>query len=230
MHNFKFVFFILLLSVLILPNQNAYAKSLKHEKWVFIGDSYAENGRPNHTIPILTAKAAGLSRSHYSIQCCHGGQGLIGWKEGKAFSTRLINQRKDIKVTKVIVIGGINNDGEHSKETLQAAAIDFFKLVREKYPKAKIYYTIPNWYANYNGSPRHSKERAEKFKINRERITLRLKWYREFCRENNIIFLAKSTNALHQKNNTKFFVKDGHHPSIKGRRKVAKLLAKELRR
>lgn len=194
--------------------------------WVFLGDSYAKTTRhPN--LPGLIADALGLEdRGGYYMTSCMIGAGTA--KTVRSFWKLLKKLPSSRKVTDVLIIGGINNDRNHSRKEIENGMKRFAKLARFKYPNARLMYAIPQWTVSVKQIP--SREARERVLIRQIRIKTRMPWYKEACRKNGIYFLSDVRLALRGSNNKKYFKKDLHHPSDEGLSKIAQAVKKAVRK
>ena len=205
---FTFLFIAIIISIIHFTNVNAEVD------WIFIGDSYFTVGqaRGENELPDFIAKEIGVKNyKNYS----HGGYGAAR-KSGNFLM--LLNKMREKKVRNIMFFGGISNDRRSDKTEIQSAISVLRKVTKEKFPKAKVWYVIGNWHSN----------KTEGSKAYHNRVNKRISWYRKACKENDIIFI-NVTYALKKENNKQYFLKDGHHPSIKGKRKLAKEIAKKIK-
>ena len=207
---------ILLVAVVILLMS---CSTIFADKWVFIGDSYASLGK-TYNVPDLIAKSMNV-KSYKKF--CVGGFGVAAG-EGKSKDRRFIKllkgEARDPRVKVVMIIGGINNDRKETKSKIMSEADKLFARIHQLYKNARIYYCIPNWCSNT----------FKNYKMRQDKIVKRLKWYKKACEKNGGTFLTQASNVLHTKKDSRYFTKDGHHPSIKGKILIAETIVKWIKK
>lgn len=190
-------------------------------KWLFIGDSYfASTGKPK--LPDLIADGLGVPAKS-RIMKCRTGYGVI--RRDRQFISLIRKMPVDNSVTNVLIFGGIYNDRGCPRAKTEKAFSDLIKMIRKKCPKAVIWYTAGNWHVNWI-RPK-GKAIAQEYQ---NRILTRLPYYRSACRAAKVRFLEKPVYALRAKNNKDLFAKDGHHPSLKGRKKLAAAIISSIKK
>ena len=193
-------------------------------KWLFIGDSYCTHGgEPD--LPSVIAKEIGIKKKNI-IRKCVGGTGLTLQKgdTDKRFYALVDDMEKDESVSNILIIGGIMNDTKGEGESVSKEMKKLADFLKSTFPKATIFYAIPNWYKT-------EKESSSNYKFAYEwqnKILRRLPLYQSACEENGIVFLYNVTECLHGKKNAKYFTADGHHPSEAGKKKIAQAVAKNF--
>ncbi len=176
-----------------------------------IGDSYGirTDARGHYTWPYQVAKGLGLKEGQALI-ACHGG---YGFGIGKNFIHLLRLVRRSQKVRAVLVVGGVGNDRNRTKEDIKEGIQAFAKEVKRRFPNAKVYYAASNT---------HVSNPSWLLKVNRHRA-----WYAEACRENGWTYLSGCEKVL--AGHEEYFVSDGHHPNAEGQEVLGRALVKKLK-
>lgn len=174
-------------------------------EWIIIGDSYAVNPKayPKKTWPErlrrylkLTADQAHLiKKSGYGIA-----------RTGKRYYDVLKKLDDSENVKFVVMQSGPANDRDMSKKQIRRETKRLAKLIKEKYPNAKVFYCCPNW--------NDRSKRMRKF------LKARKKWYRSYAIKYGWHYMGSVQNIY--VGDHKWCVKDGHHPNARGARMLAK--------
>ena len=85
------------------------------------------------------------------------------------------------------------------------------KLLRKKYPKAKIVYAAINW----------------KFSRQHKAIKRHKLWYQSFCKEFGCFYMKRASRVM--VGHKKYFEDDLHHPNALGADALSRALYKDLR-
>lgn len=187
----------------------ALAKS--KSKYVMIGDSYAcpRDVKGFVPWPELVSKQLGLGKDGFKA-VRKGGYGFA--KSGKDFYSLIIKQPKDEKVTDVLIVGGIGNDRYSSLLSIQKAYDRTIKLLKKKYPNARIMYSIVNW---------RPKDLFYQFKI-----VTRLPFYQGLAKRNGVKYLAGCEKVMRK--HPTWYLRDQIHPNAAGQRLIAQALVTRI--
>lgn len=186
-------------------------------KYVMIGDSYATfylGKRPLRMWPRVLAKMLGTDGKPVKYKkICKGGSGFAAPKH--QFLKLIKKARRDTSVTDVIIIGGAGNDLQHrcSKKSVAKWYKATIKLIRKKYPNARIVHGVPNW--NFH---------KKRYRIQMKK---RVNWYKALAREHGVIYLHDCEQVLRKHRN--WMQKDGNHPNQRGTDALCQAVANELR-
>ena len=186
-------------------------------KYVMIGDSYATfhlGKRPLRMWPRTLAEMLGVDGAPVKYKkICKGGSGFAAPKH--RFLKLIKKARRDTSVTDVIIIGGAGNDLQYrcSKKSVAKWYKATIKLIRKKYPNARIVHGVPNW--NFH------KKRY------RTQMTKRVNWYKALARKHGVIYLHDCEQVLRKHRG--WMQKDGNHPNQRGTDALCQAIANELR-
>ena len=195
-------------------------------KWLFLGDSYTTAGTGEDRLFPLIRQRLGLNAADCRT-IAKGGYGFVRKTSTKdlRYATFVQDDPVDKGVTNILIIGGIYNDRSFGRVSTQREMLRFFGLLRRKYPNAVIWYAAPNWHANWKKKTEAKKKEAVSYQ---ETVKKRGVWYRQFCKLRNVVMIETATTALHADSNDSYFATDGHHPSLKGRQKIADVIAQSI--
>ena len=191
----------------------AQAYSSAGRKYVFVGDSYAcVRGVKNHEPwPELVVKKLGLTAGQYKM-LRHSGYGFA--RRHKRFLTLIRRQKKDVKVTDVLIVGGAGND----RFAKDAAVRSYYKrtvaMLKRRYPNARIMHAIVNW------RPKNEAYQT----IIKQRIPL----YRKLAKRCGVTYLVGCEKLLRK--HPGWFQADKVHPNQKGANAMAKVLVRKIRK
>lgn len=182
----------------------------KPEKWLFIGDSYAEGYSPDGTVTSFVYQLIdkmGLSQNQYII-ATHGGASF-GNSGAYLFETIIDGLQDDNDITHILIAGGYNDITSSGANILNGINACSNKL-KTKFPNAKIYLAYIGGTTNeYHGN-----------------IHLKTINYIEGSLNNDLIYLDNLQYVLY---NASLFSSDGIHPNQNGQNEIAKALYLALR-
>ena len=205
---------IIKLLIIVMITTMLFCINIYATPWLFIGDSYFVSGAGDNekTVPQLIAEYMKLETFY------DNSRGGYGSSRPKANFLTLLNEVKNAKdVKNVLYYGGIINDRNCTKQKIQRGLGKLFYETRKKFPCVKIWYAIGNWHAdNMDGSIKYQ-----------GRVNKRINWYKEICNKCNVTFFDV-TYTFKRSNNKLLFKSDYHHPNLKGRKRLANEIVKNI--
>ncbi len=212
-------------------------------KYVMIGDSYSDimkqdvkDGYP-YSWPDFTAQYANIPSSSWTAYR-HDGAGFLS--SGSPYKTFYEyfqsdvlkkNASPDKSVDRVILAGGVVNDfnklkklsAETVKSRLRTRMKELDTALRKKYPNAKIMYAGMHWCVPGT--------KASDGTALRTVFNTRMAWYREIAESLKWKYMASVDYVLRAGDAEigKYFLKDGLHPNIRGKRALGIAIANEVK-
>ncbi len=191
-------------------------RRLRNSRWIFLGDSYFMHARKwgwERSVPDLISYRLKIS---WYRNISRGGYGFArGWRP----YIELVEKRQRRRdVTDVLIYGGIFNDGDRSLSKTRKAIRKTIQAVRNRYPNATIWYANCSWYCSEIPAGREY----------RRRILRRYPRYAAIMEGEGVRIVDQVEDVL-RNCGTEYFLKDYHHPSYRGIKKVANALAVRIR-
>lgn len=182
-------------------------------EWIIMGDSYAVMPKSNKSKnwPDLLRKYLKLTRPQAKL-IKKPGYGIA--RKGATYYSLLKKMRNSQNVRYIVIQSGPANDRHMSKKQIRKALKRTAKLIRKKYPNAKVYYCNPNW--------------NDKSKKTRKFLKARKKWYKAYAKKYGWRYMSSVQNIY--VGDHKWCVKDKHHPNARGARMLARAIYKVVKK
>lgn len=207
----RLLFIVSVLILTCLTCMPAWA-SKKIGKTIAFSDSYG-------TRPFDGTKWTGYVKEYFGLnqhtmtKKIKGGSGFAVKSKEKNFLYKLKKMKADPDVRTILIVGGINNDMPFSESTVRKKMKEFNKYALKKFPRATIYYALPNWTAQDQPTKDRILKRKEFCK--REAHALKWKW------------MPSTEKCLYGQKN--WYQKDLHHPNKNGAMIIGRAIIKDLK-